>query len=99
MQVRYKDYVCLFIHTYIAVNFAMLFVLGFQVFFEFLDAIKSHILNPYSWIGNHSIWSYLTYYTTHPSDVIPKIWFVGHTGSIKFSLMALTVVCIFINLF
>lgn len=44
----------------LAANFAMLFVLGWEVFKDFLGAINNQIVNPGIWVGNHSIRSYLT---------------------------------------
>jgi hypothetical protein len=40
-------------------NFAALFILGPQVFNDFLSALKAHTLHPYVWIGNHSIKSFV----------------------------------------
>ena len=41
-------------------NFAMLFILGSSVFVDFIGAIKAQISNPYIWVGNHSIRSFVS---------------------------------------
>ena len=38
-----------------AFNGALLFILGYQVFFDFVGAIARQMRDPYIWVGNHSI--------------------------------------------
>lgn len=42
----------------ILANIALLFCCGSSVFFDFAEALRGRVANPYPWIGNHSIASF-----------------------------------------
>ncbi len=41
-------------------NIALLFVMGPKIFASFIRNITPHILEPYTWVGNHSVRSFVT---------------------------------------
>jgi hypothetical protein len=78
-----------------AVNIALFFVLGLQVFDDFVKALITQTYNPYIWNGNHSIRSFVAF--------LPKIandqgwsWINQYLGLVEPTLMAITVGCIFL---
>jgi hypothetical protein len=44
----------------VGLNSLLLFVLGYQPLAIFLQTLSKPILNPYTWVGNHSIMSFMT---------------------------------------
>jgi len=65
------------------VNFVLFFALGPHIFVDFIIAIKSQAANPYIWVGNHSISSFVVF-GSYPSPELTQ-----------FVLLALVAVCIF----
>jgi hypothetical protein len=80
------------------VNFALLFVLGSHVFFDFVNAIKSQIGNPYVWTGNHSIHSFVTIFSETAYDYGWE-WLNQYSGLAQIALMAIIAICIFLIVF
>lgn len=77
------------------VNFALFFALGPYVFVDFITAIKAQTINPYIWVGNHSIRSFVTLV----SNVASKYgwaWINGYSGLVQLALLAIITVCIFL---
>ena len=68
-------------------NLVLFFSLGFNIFFDFFEAIKAQVSNPYIWVGNHSIESFAYLQKnnfTWLNDLFP----------VKFILLAVTIICI-----
>lgn len=78
----------------IVVNFALFFVLGINVFVDFIDAIKAQTINPYIWIGNHSLLSFATWALTiasqHGLD-----WLNKYAVILQLALLAIILACLF----
>ncbi|MGA9667399.1 MAG: glycosyltransferase family 87 protein [Gallionella sp.] len=68
-------------------NFALFFVLGLNVFLEFITAIKLHA--PVISITNHTVTSFVTMGSRYWS------WMDQYSGLTQFALLALIFVCIF----
>ena len=77
------------------VNFALLFVLGTYIFVDFIEAIIAQTVNPYFWIGNHSIRSYVTSVSIKASEY-GWTWINDYSGLVQLALMAIIAVCIFL---
>jgi hypothetical protein len=77
------------------VNFAKFFILGLNVFFDFVNAIETQIRNPYVWTGNHSIFSFVYMISKSTFDLDWK-WLDQNTSLIRISFMIIILVCIFI---
>jgi hypothetical protein len=77
------------------VNFALFFVLGPHVFVDFINAIKVQTVNPYIWVGNHSVRSFVTLASR---IAIEHNWtgISAYSGLAQFVLLAIVVVCIFL---
>jgi len=82
----------------IAVNFALLFVLGTHVFFDFVNAIKAQIGNPYVWTGNHSIHSFVKIFSKTAYDCGWE-WVNQYSGLVQIALLAIVAICIFLIVF
>jgi uncharacterized membrane protein YeaQ/YmgE (transglycosylase-associated protein family) len=54
-----------------AFNFALLFCLGLKSFTDFIAAIMGPMLDPVSWVGNHSIKSYVNASTADGQHLVP----------------------------
>lgn len=74
-------------------NFALLFILGPKIFFDFLNAVKAQSVNPFAWIGNHSIRSFVGLVAGLPQAEKYAMWYFD---TIQFILLAFVVVCIFL---
>lgn len=75
------------------VNFALLFVLGPAVFGDFAREIIAESVNPYIWIGNHSIRAFVEYY----SAIAPYhgwLWVTQVAGWAQIAFLAITFICI-----
>ena len=77
------------------VNFVLFFVLGFNVFNDFIIAIKDQIDNPFSWVGNHSIRSFVTFISNIASGH-GWTWVKPNTVLVEVALLAIIISCIFI---
>jgi hypothetical protein len=79
----------------VMVNFALFFVLGPHVFVDFFNAIKVQTVNPYIWVGNHSVRSFVTLASR---IAIEHNWtgISAYSGLAQFVLLAIVVVCIFL---
>ncbi len=76
-----------------AVNVALLFVLGPQVFVDFIKAIHAQMAKPLTGPGNHSIRSALYLIGTYASA-----WVGGHAGLAELALLALCGGCMLVAL-
>jgi len=79
-------------------NFALFFILGFKIFFDFIVAIKAQTIHPYIWTGNHSIRSFVKLF----NDFVSKkgwTWINQYSGLVQLLLVAITCVCIFLIIF
>ncbi len=73
------------------VNFALLFVLGPNVFVGWLKTLTTGTANPTNfWIGNHSISSFVTMTSDYWE------WVKPYSGLAQIALLALIAVCIFL---
>jgi Glycosyltransferase family 87 len=78
-------------------NFALLFVLGPQVFVDFLKAIRVQAVNPFVWFGNHSISSFIGLFQVYGGKSPNKFsWVTTYSGLIQFLLLGFVAVCILI---
>jgi Glycosyltransferase family 87 len=73
-------------------NFLLFFVLGVDVFFEFISAIKLQAMNPYIWWGNHSVMSFVQFLSEH--GLIER----GYIEAVKMMLYGLVVCCLIISI-
>jgi len=71
-------------------NLALFFVLGPQVFIDFVKAIMAQTLNPYIWVGNHSIRSFVTLASKNWA------WAFLHPRLTQLAFLFIIAVCIFI---
>ncbi len=78
-----------------AVNFALLFVLGINVFVDFIYAIKTQIVNPEIGGRNHSIRSFVTMMSNKASEH-GWTWINDYTELAQFTLLAIIAICILI---
>ncbi len=79
----------------ITLNFGLLFILGPQVFVDFLKAIKTQAVNPYVWIGNHSIRSFVGLFQMYGDRLPDKLSLMTtYSGLIQFVLLVFVAVCI-----
>jgi hypothetical protein len=78
-----------------ALNFALLFVLGPKLFVDFINAIKDHTENPYIWIGNHSIRSFVTLSSKLAYDH-GWVWVNQYSGLAQIALLAIIAGCILV---
>lgn len=81
--------------TLATVNFALFFVLGPNVFFDFLKSIIDNSLNASVWAGNHSIHSFVTFF----SNILYGngwVWVKQYSGLIQIVLLAIILGCIFL---
>lgn len=69
------------------VNFVLFFVLGFHIFIDFTKAIYAQTVNPYIWIGNHSIRSFVVLSLDRANE---------YSGLAQMILLTITVACIFL---
>jgi hypothetical protein len=76
------------------VNFALFFILGPQIFINFLDAIKEQAVNPYIWVGNHSISSFVAI-LFGLAAAQGRGWPDQYAGWAQIALLAFIVVCHF----
>jgi hypothetical protein len=74
-------------------NLLFLFAFGAGVFTDFLNATTAHILDPYIWIGNHSIRSAVTLGLRF-ADRHGWIWLDPYSGIIQILLLACVLGCI-----
>jgi hypothetical protein len=79
------------------VNFALFFVLGAGVFFDFIKSITYLIGNPYIWKGNNSIRSFVTWALSITSQH-GWTWLNPYSGWIQLTFILMIVVCIFLIL-
>jgi len=79
----------------LAVNFALFLVLGPNVFFDFIKAIKAQTVNPYIWIGNHSIRSFVSLVSRKAAE---HGWTQAneYSGLAQLTLLAVVAICIFL---
>lgn len=81
-----------------AANIALLFVLGPQVFYDFVNAIKEQTVNPYIWIGNHSIHSF-TVFASRIASEHGWSWVNQYTMFTQVILLIITCGCIFLIMY
>lgn len=73
------------------INFAALFILGAKAFTDFVGAIRAQALDPFAWVGNHSIASFVS---------PPTTWQIGtlrlddYTRLMEVVLFAIVGVCL-----
>lgn len=72
-------------------NFVALFILGLPVFADFLRALRAQTLNPYIWIGNHSIKSFVSLFMT---QAIGKLQLSDYRWLAEVMLLASVGTCI-----
>jgi len=83
------------IFAILAFNFSCFFVLGIQTFLDFVEAIKKQTLKPYIWIGNHSIKSFVMFYSKIKNPHIYKwIWIDKYKGLSQLILLASVLLCL-----
>jgi hypothetical protein len=75
-------------------NFALLFVLGPQIFVDFVTRVKEHSVNPIFWVGNHSIRAFAIVFSTKYS-----LWPKEDSELIYILLFLFAAVCIFLIVF
>ena len=69
-------------------NFALFFVLGLDVFVGFTKAIIAQTVNPYIWVGNHSVRSFVSQNGS--------AWLNEYSGLVQLALLVVIAVCIFL---
>lgn len=80
-------------------NFALLFVLGSHVFFDFVTVIKAQIGTPsYVWTGNHSIHSFVKIFSETAYDYGWE-WVNQYLGLVQIALLAVITICILLIVF
>lgn len=76
-----------------AFNFALLFILGPRVFLDFVGRVTSHMKEPFIWLGNHSIRSFVEV------AAVKFGWLAKEdTSKVQFLLFAIVAVCMFLVL-
>jgi hypothetical protein len=75
------------------VNFALLFAFGPNVFVDFAKATIDNSVNPYVWIGNHSILSFMTLLSA-VADQKGLAWVNQYSGLAQIVLLAIIAACI-----
>ena len=75
-------------------NVAMLFVLGPKVFADFINAITRNAESKNSWIGNHSIVSFINYLFARLSSAFQWDGLIQYIGLASSLLMFITIGCI-----
>jgi glycosyl transferase family 87 len=66
-----------------ALNFALFFILGLHTFNDFVLAITAQAVNPFVWVGNHSITSFVA------------LGSYSSPGAVKLLMLTLVAVCMF----
>ncbi len=77
------------------INFALFFIMGTNVFVQFVKAIISQSINPQSWIGNHSIRSYFLF-INNVSPEIAANEIYNHSTFLQIAFMSLAIACLII---
>jgi len=80
-----------------AVNAALLLALGPRVFGDFLTVLADQAAHPYTWIGNHSIQSFVTLVATRGVDTRgfgSLAWVAAHRGAVATAGHALVLGCL-----
>ncbi len=76
-------------------NIAFLFVFGRDIFMDFVNATQAHTVNPYIWVGNHSIHSFVTLVLRFASRHGAS-WLMQFSGLMEWILLVTVVSCIFL---
>lgn len=75
----------------ISVNLAIFFVLGPNMFVDFVKAILSQTVDPGIWTGNHSIRSFVTLFSKIAYDH-GWVWVTQYSGLAQIVLLAITII-------
>lgn len=75
-------------------NLILFFVLGFNVFSDFFEAVIKQTKKPYSWKGNHSIQSFANFIYKQTNVYNPSG--INHYLALRLILYAITCACIFL---
>jgi hypothetical protein len=81
----------------LSLNFALLFILGFQMFAEFLRAVRVGQLHVSTWSGNHALKSYVKYLASNRLDLFGPGPFAGlleNQGLVELFLLAILGLCL-----
>ena len=79
----------------VIVNIALLFVLGYQAFLNFLKTITGFAGVPYIWSGNHSIFAFVALFSQKLYEH-GWVWAKQNSGLVQNALLAIIAVCIFL---
>jgi hypothetical protein len=74
------------ISAILAINLALFLVLGPKVFVDFLGAVKGMAVNPFVWVGNHSIRSFTSLVLGHANGIGAVL--------LQLCLLGLVVICL-----
>lgn len=82
-----------------AFNFAMLFILGYSIFMDFIRSTVAQVsqAGAYTWIGNHSIKAFVYNFTTDGFGWLPEstlTWLRQYSGLLELFLLLYFAVCI-----
>jgi hypothetical protein len=80
------------------VNFLLLFIMGPTVFIDFIEAILAQTVYPAIWQGNHSIRSFVAFFSTSTGNQ-GWLWGNQYDKTAQFLLLAGTLICILIIIF
>lgn len=78
-------------------NIALLFVLGYSVLIEFFQALSGKIGTAWTWIGNHSITSFVYNLTTSGLGLFDQntmAWLQKHSTFISMALLIYFLICL-----
>lgn len=79
------------------VNFALLFVLGFQMFAGFLHSVRHNQLHISTWNGNHALKSFVTYLVSNRLEVFGPgrfATFLQNQGLVEILLLTVLGLCL-----
>jgi hypothetical protein len=81
----------------LSLNIALLFVLGFQMFAEFLHAVRVGQLHVSTWDGNHALKSYVTYLSSNRLNLFgpsPLAGLLENQGPVELFLLTILGLCL-----
>ncbi len=84
-----------------AVNFALFFILGPRIFIDFVNATVFKTMNPYVWVGNHSIRAFVTLISTtiHKYQIHNLFWLDKYLGLMQDVMLIFVIGCILLMMF